>query len=329
MKKGRLPRWIALGDSITEGFTYPLWISHSLRESGQAEPDWINAAAAGNTAGQILERLESEVIVHAPARVFLNAGINDVQKGEGGALYGERMRKIIQRLRSVGMEVCVITTTALGPRKAALNADLIQMNACIRKLAEEFGSPVAEVFEPFREALDNGRPILIEDDTHLSREGYRLMAGAILKVIDPSLDLFASWEPNLEPGVPAQWEIRPASGQGPYWKIDLPESNGSSNWWERQESRRGYVMNPKRFDEQASAFVARTDFFLPAKSSVQIRVGGTIRALMIDGQPIALPRIATKWGIREAGIREYDAGSHEVKLEAENSFFAAFSSNQS
>ncbi|MBC2602923.1 SGNH/GDSL hydrolase family protein [Puniceicoccus vermicola] len=321
------PFWIALGDSITEGFTYSLWISDSCRAAGLDAPQWINAAAAGNTAGNILQRLESEVIVHSPARVFLNAGINDVQKQEGGSIYEEKMREILRRLNSAGMEVCVITTTAFGPKKASLNSDLVDMNARLRKLAREFDIPVAEVFEPFLEAVKAGAPVLIEDDIHLSFEGYRIMADAILRQINPGIPLSLSWKPEVEAGVPAEWKICPVDGEGTAWSLKVPEEISSQNWWECQESLRGYVMNPRKHFSQASAVRGRTEFFLSETSPVQIRIGATVQDLKIDGDSIELPELATKWGVREVCLREFAAGRHHVEVTAENSFFAAFLSN--
>ena len=45
--------WVALGDSITEGFTYPLWVLQSLSEEGRLAPSWVNAGVAGDTAGKM------------------------------------------------------------------------------------------------------------------------------------------------------------------------------------------------------------------------------------------------------------------------------------
>ncbi len=48
--------WVAFGDSITEGMTYPLWLSQSLAKAGRPTPAWVNAGIGGNTAAQTPSR---------------------------------------------------------------------------------------------------------------------------------------------------------------------------------------------------------------------------------------------------------------------------------
>lgn len=55
-------RIVALGDSITDGHTYPMLIVQALREAGRPVPIIVNAGAGGDTAEKMLNRLDDDVL---------------------------------------------------------------------------------------------------------------------------------------------------------------------------------------------------------------------------------------------------------------------------
>ncbi len=55
-------RIVFLGDSITDGHTYPLLIQQALREAGQPVPLAINAGIGGDTAEGMRARLDRDVL---------------------------------------------------------------------------------------------------------------------------------------------------------------------------------------------------------------------------------------------------------------------------
>src|SRR5947209_19084336 len=71
-------RIVLVGDSITDGHTYPQLVRQALAEAGKPVPVVINAAVAGDTARGMRRRIERDVLVHRPTLVTLSAGINDV-----------------------------------------------------------------------------------------------------------------------------------------------------------------------------------------------------------------------------------------------------------
>ena len=59
-------RIVCLGDSITDGNTYPLLIRQAIKASGKPVPLFLNAGIGGDTAAGMLSRLETDVIARRP-----------------------------------------------------------------------------------------------------------------------------------------------------------------------------------------------------------------------------------------------------------------------
>ena len=317
--------WIALGDSITEGATYDLWTSQSIKAAGRTAPHWFNAGVGGNTAAQMLARLERDVIEHHPDRVFFNAGINDVLSGRS-AEWLASVPQILDRLKAAGIPTYVLTTTALTGKHAELNASLITMNEQLRKMAQERGFTIVEVFTPFLAAVEKGEPVIGPDGVHLTLEGYRVMTTAILQALDPAIPVAQNFDPKLEAGVPLDWEIRNADTDAPVWKVHLPETGQptTGNWWQDFERVRGYVLNLHRFDANAKKFAATATFDLAEPGPVFVRLGGGVQSITIDGVPVAIPPTNTLWGIRDTGWSQpLEAGKHKIDIIAVNVFLVS------
>jgi acyl-CoA thioesterase-1 len=316
---------VTLGDSITEGFTWQLWVSQSLAAAGHRLPDWINAGVGGETTGEMLARVERDVLDRKPGRVFISAGVNDAFSSDLEKFLFES-NEILVRLKKAGVPVCVLTTTALGPKHGSLNEKLAEMNDHLRRRAAELGFAVADAFQPFREAVLAKELVLESDDVHLTLEGYRILAGAVLKAIDPTVPLTSSFDPRLEPGVPARWEIRKEGGETPVWNVTIPDTHAFGGWWHAQERRRGYLMDLKRFDPNARRFTATSEIELSAPEWVKFRIGGAVETLCVNGEAVTLPASRMKWGVREVeGSRLLPAGRHRIDAVVGDAFFVSCS----
>jgi len=317
--------WVALGDSITEGATYDLWISQSIKAAGKTPPHWINTGVGGHTTTQILARLDRDAIDLHPDRLVFAAGLNDVLQGKSEAFY-QAVPQIFDRLKAAGIPVYVCTTTALTGKHAEMNNTLVQMNETLRKLAKEHGFTVVEVFDPFRAALAQGKPLVGADDIHLTLEGYRVMTTALLQALDPAVPLAPNFDPKLEEGVPLDWEIRATGTTEPVWKVHLPETGQppTGNWWQDFERVRGYVLNLQRFDAKAKKFIATAAFDLAEPGPVFVRLGGGVESITIDGVPVAIPPTNTLWGIRDTGWSQpLAAGKHQIEIIAVHAFLVS------
>src|SRR4051812_45627790 len=74
-------RVVFIGNSITDGHTYPLLVEQSLHAAGQTQFVAINAGVASDTAADMRKRIERDVLVHHPTLATLSVGVNDSMRG--------------------------------------------------------------------------------------------------------------------------------------------------------------------------------------------------------------------------------------------------------
>src|SRR5262245_11146114 len=102
-------RTVFLGDSITDGNTYPQLVRRALLDAGLPEMVAINAGIGGNTAHQMSERLDRDVLAHRPTLVTILAGANDAHHGVSAADYEKHIRNTADRLKALKVPVMLLT----------------------------------------------------------------------------------------------------------------------------------------------------------------------------------------------------------------------------
>ena len=176
-------RIVFLGDSITDGHTYPLLIQQALREASQPVPVGINAGIGGDTAKGMRARLDRDVMGHRPTLVTLSAGINDVLSKVPATDYTAAVTAIAARLAKAGIKLVVFTTTILGPKHASTALLLAEYNTFLRQLAQQRGYRLAEIHNAMGTTPAGWQALLEPDQVHLSFAGYRVMTRAILDAL--------------------------------------------------------------------------------------------------------------------------------------------------
>jgi acyl-CoA thioesterase-1 len=166
--------WVALGDSLTEGFgasegrDYPRVLSERLGFK------IVNQGRSGDTTADAMGRLD-EVLQLNPRVVLLCLGGNDVLQGSPRAEMLANLGAIIDRLHHGGSFVVLI-----GVRSASL-----------RDRNEKFFHNLAREKRVFYVAniLDGvfPKPIYMSDALHPNDEGYRLIAERLEKELRPLL----------------------------------------------------------------------------------------------------------------------------------------------
>src|SRR5262245_586087 len=104
-------RIVFVGDSITDGHTYPQLVRQGLAEAGQSVPVCINAGVAGDTARGMRQRLERDVLIHRPTLVTLSAGVNDIFRKVKPADYEADVVAIADRLHKEKVSMLLLTTS--------------------------------------------------------------------------------------------------------------------------------------------------------------------------------------------------------------------------
>ena len=218
-------RIVCLGDSITDGCTYPQIIVQALKEAGKPVPTVICSGVASDTAQQMEARLDKTVLAFRPTIVTFSAGTNDTFRGVTAAQYEQALRSIAKRVRALGGTMVLLTPCIVSPAKAADAAAqktaaeraaaaekvIAEFEKAVRTVAAEEGFPVAENNALMQQARKEGKEVMSDDGTHPSYVGQSLMARSILDALGcKDVPLPAEFKPQLFPGIVPEWKMRPA-----------------------------------------------------------------------------------------------------------------------
>ncbi|HZK82168.1 MAG TPA: GDSL-type esterase/lipase family protein, partial [Humisphaera sp.] len=203
-------RTVFLGDSITDGNTYPQLVRDALAGAGLPKMIAINAGIGGDTAAGMRGRLARDVLAFHPTLVTLSAGANDALRNVAPESYEKDVRAIAERLKTEHIPLILLTPNILGPKqqpKGQKNLDAYEV--ILRQVAKDYGLRVAEVNRRQKEDLAAGHPQLAPDDLHPNWAGQTMIARAVLdamgygdvktpeKIVGQAL-----------PGVIGEWKVR-------------------------------------------------------------------------------------------------------------------------
>jgi len=167
-----------------------LLLGHSLIEFG----DWgallpghtvTNLGRAGETTAGLLSRLDEVVRVLPKAdAVVVMSGTNDILAGDNSFLHeyrsvARRLRRAYPRARILLHALLPLSPDWVSPEAVA------RANAGIARIATETGVTVLDLTDRFTGR--GGRPraeCYDPDGVHLSAEGYRVWAGALLEALE-------------------------------------------------------------------------------------------------------------------------------------------------
>ena len=188
-----------LGDSITQlGNSqkpngYVNLVIEGLKSAGvNAVP--IPAGVGGNTANDMLARLDRDVIAKKPVWMTLNSGINDCGKRISVEEFGANITKIVDQARAAGIKVILLNTTISDGENLESPGCLIRLKYCeeFQKLAHSRNLLLVDLNtmmagELIARKKDGVKGLkLTYDGTHLNGAGNQLVAAEILKSLGVS-----------------------------------------------------------------------------------------------------------------------------------------------
>jgi len=331
-------RIVFLGDSITDGHTYPMLVGQALAEAGRPVPVLINAGLGGDTAEGMLGRLDRDVLSQRPTLVSLSVGINDVLRGVTAQEYEARIGAIARRMQAAGVPMLIMTTTVLGPAHAAADEQLDAFNAALGRLAERHGYRVAQVNRLMREARRAGGHLLEADEVHINSAGYRVIARALLDALGAAdVPVPETLTVSVMPGLVRQWRIRATPDGAPpldaaavvaltpddSWKAyTLPETEPLDHWWQDQERRRGFAMSLERHLGRAPAYHGVAYVESPSARQVVLTPGAGLRTLWLNGVRLYKDDGTRGWHPgREVVTAHLKAGRNVLVIETGPQFF--------
>jgi len=164
---------VALGDSITYGYPYgrrASWVAIAEETCGKR---LVNAGVPGDTTARLLARFDADVPVHAPRYVLVLGGTNDARAGVLPREVWAHLAAICAAARGHG----IVPVVGLPPPLAGPEESRLQE---YRTGLGTWGQAVVDFRSPFLDAQGKVRAGLLRDGIHPTREGYRLMARALL-----------------------------------------------------------------------------------------------------------------------------------------------------
>jgi lysophospholipase L1-like esterase len=331
-------RIVFIGDSITDGNTYPLLVKAALQQAGKPVPVCINAGIAGDTAQGMLARLDRDVLPHHPTLVTLSAGINDVLRGVSTEDYARDTKAIAARMQQEKIPLVILTPSTLGPKHAEAEMKLDDYIAELRKIAQQHGCRIAEVHAAMESASAAGEEVLEADQVHLSMAGYRHFTRAILDAIGfTDVKVPAELKYELMPGVITDWKIRAESDSeaaldeagvqaalenGEWQNVTLPFAEKEDHWWMDQERERGFAVSLGRRIGPAKKFLAKTE--LPAESTHNeyLNVGAQVERIWLNGKLVYKNEAWTGWHAGKERISvTFAQGKNILMLETGDTYF--------
>ncbi len=196
-------RIVFFGDSITQLGVKPGGYVTLIRDSlARTQPgvEVIGAGISGNKVTDLQARLDRDVLSDKPSVVFIYIGINDVWhwalknlKGTTPEAYVAGLREVITKIQAVGGRVILCTPTVIGekhPGENTQDAMLDEYAKLSRSVARETRAELCDLHAMFQSYLkdhnpdDKDRGILTYDGVHLSDDGNRIVAQAMLEALN-------------------------------------------------------------------------------------------------------------------------------------------------
>lgn len=215
-----LNQFIALGDSLTEGLSdkypdgsYRGWADRVADEMSKHDSSfrYANLAVRGKLIEQVVAdqlQLALPWIQESQTLVTFHAGANNVlrPKFEPKQVF-ETYRNAVAQISETGARLLLFTVREVSnPRTKTQhywNQRFGPFNENVKQVAQQFGATVMDANS--QEVFGDPR-MLAADRLHLSSEGHRRVAAAVLRAIDLPHD--SDWQDPMPPYKPAPAPIR-------------------------------------------------------------------------------------------------------------------------
>ena len=178
MVKGKI---IFLGNSITE---FGDW------KGLLKDQTVINRGIAGDITFGVLNRLE-EVIAHAPSKLFIKIGINDISKNIPDAVIVENIFTIVKRIKAGSPKTQIFIHSILPTNDAVKenypdafnkNEHVVTVNSQLKRNAKRIGFTFVDLYSKFRDKTGKLDVRYANDDgLHLNPQGYQLWVELLQK----------------------------------------------------------------------------------------------------------------------------------------------------
>ena len=199
---------VFMGDSITEfgnnrTHGYVNLVMKGLR-ANNIEPTYYGVGIQGNTAENMFDRFDKDVISKNPTVVTISAGVNDIYKNVAYSTYCEKERGMVEKATNANAKVVMLSPTTAGYGETDSD-QLRKFVAGVKEIVADGGLVYAPTYEYVRAWMnDFDKPVLARsanadlritcDTVHMSPAGDRQMARAVLKSFGLDMDELSAAE---------------------------------------------------------------------------------------------------------------------------------------
>lgn len=185
MQNEQLQFVVLLGDSITEGFDVAKYLPGRRVLNRGIGADVIGNDLPAEDNRGVLKRLDESVFNCAATDVFLMIGINDLGSGHTPDVMEQGYRDILQRIKTEAPRVRVHVQSVLPTRDnfAKHNANVVDFNNRLKKMAEEFGYDYIDVHALMVDEKGELKAEFTGDGLHLNETAYRHWLAEVERVM--------------------------------------------------------------------------------------------------------------------------------------------------
>lgn len=175
----RIIKYVALGDSLTEGVgvsdiksSYPYLIAQKL--SGKFNVKLVNLAHGGDTSSDVLANQLAQAIAQKPDLITILIGINDIHNLKSLTEFENNYTQIMTNLKKSGAIIYMLSIPYLGsdkivffPYNFILDFQTRQFNLIVKKVADKFNVHYIDIY-----SVQKTDGFYSQDEFHPSKKGY-------------------------------------------------------------------------------------------------------------------------------------------------------------
>jgi hypothetical protein len=249
------------------------------------------------------------------------------------------LRQIADRCRDAGTSMVLLTCSASNIRDTnkpneATEAKTAELTEVIRRVAKEYGWPVADVYKLQAQARSAGEQVISADGAHPNLAGEKLYARALLDAMGlADVPLPKEFRPQIFPGVIREWKLKSAmAGNKPQPLMDevaaglkpddtwttltLPQQTPATTQpaaleeWRRQLRTHGFALNLDQTIGKGSFYAMAT--VKSAGGKAYINTASNVQKVYLNGKKV-YEHAKDKGGSDE--WTGYHAGKERIEVE--------------
>jgi lysophospholipase L1-like esterase len=176
---------VLLGDSITEAFDVTKYFPGRRVLNRGIGADIIGNGLPPEDHRGVLRRLDNSVFDCAATDVFILIGINDLGNNHTPELMEEGYRDILQHLRTnaPSLHIHIQSVLPTSGKYAHLNADVLNFNERLRKMAVEFNCYYINLHDLMTDEKGELKADFTIEGLHLKEPAYVVWRAEILKTM--------------------------------------------------------------------------------------------------------------------------------------------------